>query len=450
VTRYRTDPPGVPPDIPLEWSELPDHDKLGFLEAAPKLSRVVALLQPPACFGIFGDWGTGKSTMMKAVEANLAHSFGGTPLTVWFNTWKYDQLQGDELLFALLRTIESQTATGDKWREVRKTVMLGGMLGASAVTRLWTAGTIDITENVDTAVHLLDKAMKAYDRWSDSTSAVEESFQAAVLATLEKKKADRLFVFLDDLDRCLPASITRLLEKLKNALLAGKVVFVLGADRSAIVDAICGTYGTSRLFGERYLDKITVMSYDIRPRLAFEGYRAWLSQSCERLRVDGEPGWGDMALYEAIPRTWTGNPRTVKRVVEKLSILATGVLGEVEHPNLTYKDGRLSFTGGGLPECDTPNLAMKLVEFLLFVRERLPVSSSWYSEGLFFALHSLSAPATRVPGQTSLLTDRATRVLDESAISMETATQVSDVLFKVLKARPEHIRVIYEAFGTWL
>ncbi len=446
-------PPAISPDRPLEWNELETLDRLGFRSEAPVLARLIAMLEPPACFGIFGDWGSGKSTMMRAIQGSLEAAGGDKVLAVRFDTWKYDQIQGEELLFALLRAIEVQTNSGaPAWREVRKLALLGGTAGLSTIIRIATAGAVEITESVDTAVKVVDRTIDAYGRWTDAAANAEQSFGKAIAQALKHNDARRLVVFLDDLDRCLPQSITRLLEKLKNMLLAGEVIFVLGADRSAIVDAICGTYGTSRLFGERYLDKITVMSHDLRPHLPFSKYREWLATSDKKFGGTGDHPWGNMALYEALPHDWAGNPRMLKRVVERLCVISS-VLDGIKHPSIAVRSHRLEFTGKGFPESRTPNLCMALTEFLVFLRERFPVAFSWYNDELFSTLLTLGRlrqVSTDTSDIKSSESNRVARVLDQTHLAFDSAGHISDILFAHLDAHPVHIRTVYQALGSWL
>ncbi len=111
----------------------PTQDKLGFDHYCQVLSQIVTEADTPLTIGIFGPWGSGKTSLMRLVEAKLkttegppgppeggetnqvppsgglggplpSGGLGGpgepspsggpdrpSPLTVWFNAWKYDQ-----------------------------------------------------------------------------------------------------------------------------------------------------------------------------------------------------------------------------------------------------------------------------------------------------------------------------------------------------------------------
>jgi predicted KAP-like P-loop ATPase len=51
--------------------------------------------EPRFAVGIFGNWGTGKTSLMKMIEENLDKT---NTLTVWFEAWRYDR----DTHFALL------------------------------------------------------------------------------------------------------------------------------------------------------------------------------------------------------------------------------------------------------------------------------------------------------------------------------------------------------------
>src|SRR6516162_6819241 len=76
------------------------QDRLGFAPMAEILVNVIKATQPPFTIGVFGEWGSGKTTLMNLVRNGLKAE--GTK-TVWFNAWKYD---GKEVIWnALMQAI---------------------------------------------------------------------------------------------------------------------------------------------------------------------------------------------------------------------------------------------------------------------------------------------------------------------------------------------------------
>jgi predicted KAP-like P-loop ATPase len=75
-------------------------DRLGFQPMADILVDVTEQTEPPFTIGIFGEWGSGKTTLMTLVRRQLEDR---NAKTVWFNAWKYD---GKEVIWnALIQTI---------------------------------------------------------------------------------------------------------------------------------------------------------------------------------------------------------------------------------------------------------------------------------------------------------------------------------------------------------
>jgi predicted KAP-like P-loop ATPase len=64
------------------------QDTLGFGQMATVLHTVIRETPyRPFTIGIFGEWGSGKSTLMNLIQTSLKSD--GVK-TVWFNAWKYD------------------------------------------------------------------------------------------------------------------------------------------------------------------------------------------------------------------------------------------------------------------------------------------------------------------------------------------------------------------------
>jgi hypothetical protein len=136
-------------DRPLE---LGDPDPLGYQRIAAGLSRFLRneKTEPPLTVAITGEWGSGKSSLMNLLRADLER-YEFRP--VWFNAWHH---QKEEHLFAaLLEAVRAQAVPGwwsypglvFRWRLLRKrtrahlfwSLVLLGVFGISlgAVVDRW-------------------------------------------------------------------------------------------------------------------------------------------------------------------------------------------------------------------------------------------------------------------------------------------------------------------------
>src|SRR3954465_3395522 len=63
--------------------------ELGFHEYATALSEIIRDSQPEFAIGIFGTWGTGKTTRMRHIKQRLDPN--PTTVTAWFTAWRYEK-----------------------------------------------------------------------------------------------------------------------------------------------------------------------------------------------------------------------------------------------------------------------------------------------------------------------------------------------------------------------
>ncbi len=90
-------------DIPCE------EDALGFDKYVDTLGGMVCdpQFKTPFCIGIYGKWGSGKTSFMKLLEKKLSqNSNEPQAIPVWFNPWRYEK--EEHLIIPFLKTIESE------------------------------------------------------------------------------------------------------------------------------------------------------------------------------------------------------------------------------------------------------------------------------------------------------------------------------------------------------
>jgi hypothetical protein len=88
-------------------------DLLGYDGFARAIAGRVVRLQPdetPLTIGVFGEWGSGKTSFLKMVDAALAEA---RLRPIWFHAWKYDQ--EDNLWSALIQTVIGQGTIHATW-----------------------------------------------------------------------------------------------------------------------------------------------------------------------------------------------------------------------------------------------------------------------------------------------------------------------------------------------
>ena len=84
-----------------------EHDFLNFTEVADQIATLATnpgLL--PISIGVFGGWGTGKSTVLQLVEAKLPKDGASVPIVVRFDAWMYQGF--DDSRAALMEVVSGK------------------------------------------------------------------------------------------------------------------------------------------------------------------------------------------------------------------------------------------------------------------------------------------------------------------------------------------------------
>jgi predicted KAP-like P-loop ATPase len=83
------------------FSEQPILDFDSYSDAIVKM---IKNSYPNFTIGIFGEWGTGKTTLMKSIEKKIGKNDQDI-ITVWFDAWKYEN-EKEFALIPLLKVID--------------------------------------------------------------------------------------------------------------------------------------------------------------------------------------------------------------------------------------------------------------------------------------------------------------------------------------------------------
>ncbi|MGW0479564.1 P-loop NTPase fold protein [Nonomuraea sp. NPDC003214] len=271
-----------------------DQDGLNRAEYAVQLADLIRHAKPPQVIGVFGEWGSGKTSMLRQVrdllkeDRECAH--------VWFDPWRhqYDENPVLPLLHVIVNDL-GLTERANVRRTLRTVSEVLGSLVLSATVK------IDV-ENVR-------KTLEAYDeenfRIRSQRVRLDDHLGSIIDAALVAHDKSRLVVFVDDLDRCHPDQIMTMLDALKLHFNRPNCVFVLGVAKAPLVAAVREKYADPA--GD-YLHKIVQVSFEM-PRLdraAFENYLDGLLSDAIK------PAAG--LLVSALPP----NPRAIKRFVNVL------------------------------------------------------------------------------------------------------------------------------------
>ncbi len=302
-------------DAPVEAADL-----FGFDAYSRTLAELIANPEnhTPLVIGIYGLWGSGKTTLMRSVKSHLTTIDGESKgarrcKSVWFQVWKY--ASEDEILAALLEEILKTMQADDFFTQCKKQIeelvlTLKPFKVFSAFVEKITK--VDITEFFQALPHK-DK-LGFYDTFSDFFQRLIWTYLnwRPQLSTTEKtddKKAV-LVIFIDDLDRCPQPNIIKVLETIKLFMDWPGCVFVIGADDAIIEKALRPIYGDDAV---KFMDKIVQVTFNL-PQIRQTDFNGYLDQISPEMKDNIAP------YLETIIPALDGNPRRVKRFLNNLSL----------------------------------------------------------------------------------------------------------------------------------
>jgi hypothetical protein len=314
---------------------------LGFDDYAEALAEIARVSRPQFAIGVFGAWGSGKTTLMRGMETTLRAD--PTVLPVWFNAWRYEK--EEHLVVPLLDTIRDEV---EKWGAERapsaesqkRARRLATALGRAA--RAVFSG-LTVKAGVPGALDVSLDANKVATAWRSSAGdgPVEppQSFYHAAFLALKAAVTDfmareggaasqRFVIFIDDLDRCLPEKALEVLESMKLFFDLEGFVFVVGLDQRVIERAVQLKYPAgpqeavgapaTYIGGAEYVKKIFQVQFTA-PRIDQSDLVKFLDAIAEGEGLPDEQR-ADLALHVApqisnLAASTAVNPREVKRLV---------------------------------------------------------------------------------------------------------------------------------------
>jgi hypothetical protein len=109
------------------------------------------------------------------------------------------------------------------------------------------------------------KNLQDFETLVDEIRGTQDAFCELIQFASKANKNRKIVFLIDNLDRCSPENVVRLLESIKNFLYAPSCVWVFAMDSAVIASYIDHKYEGTRMDGNSYLDKIVQEQYHIPP-----------------------------------------------------------------------------------------------------------------------------------------------------------------------------------------
>ena len=315
-------------------------------------------------FGVHGDWGSGKTSFLHALQLYLT---GDCPqaagslcepkeveswkpwkaqshvVVVWFEAWRYQHESAP--VVALLHEIRARLSLASQaWAKTKKlthVAIKGALFGLESVTKR-------IGLQASKVQEVGEKWEKDHFAEQFPSHTLREFLKDTMNKLLPGGEKGRLVVLVDDLDRCEPQAAYRLLEGIKIYLNLPNCVFVLGVNQSVIEQSLAEQIAKdkaekpseeARQRARDYLDKIC-KNYWHLPAHRDIGKLVddWLRRAEVDVPLAGPDAdrTADKTLGAALSadRCLPANPRKIKAFVNTLARFLVAARGRV--PQLGY------------------------------------------------------------------------------------------------------------------
>lgn len=244
----------------------------------------------PASIGVYGDWGSGKSSIMSISQKRLKDK-DDKSLIVNFNAWLfegYDDIK-TTIINYLLDAIEEKKSLSGKAKEtvngLRKSLLNMNLLPIISKGFFSALGTYSSNPSLTNHQLILGQSenIKEFintvkDNYLEATSDEKirneiSKFREDFGKLIEATNISRVAIYIDEIDRCSTETILEIFEAMRLFMFSGKVAFIYGADERQIAYAIKQKYsedisdgGSIIDIGKEYLEKI--IQYPVRiPRM---------------------------------------------------------------------------------------------------------------------------------------------------------------------------------------
>ncbi len=326
----------------------------------------------PFTIAINGKWGSGKTTLMKTLREKLdkeSDKEGSRKVkSVWFDAWKYSET--DSMLAALIFEIFEEMGRKKVLDKLRANIEGGKQINLSAgfadLVKILTGGKVDIDKWFENPEY--KAKLSFYDVFQEYIKKILLIF---VLDEKDGRYTDEkgvLVIFIDDLDRCPPKNITKVLESINLFFNQEGCFFIIGTDISLISNAIDHEYKVEGFSGRDYIKKMIQLQFDL-PAIREDDIKTFMKGE---LKIEENINKYSEMIVAGLER----NQREIKRFLNSLNlmrIVAESIKIQQYKEELLIKMSILSFSSDNFIKevNNNPELMIRMQEISLKEKDEI-------------------------------------------------------------------------------
>jgi hypothetical protein len=253
-----------------------------------------------ARMGVFGKWGDGKSTVLRFAEQMLTEKGN---IVFWFNPWAVRNWEDlwDDFGSSLLEALSAaHIPFDDSWKKAVKDS--GKWLESKGLGQLTEAAASLVGKDKIAAT-----AFRILGRWL--------KYDGPQIRAIREKLGDkRVVVLIDDLDRCAPELLPRLLMSLREILDLPGFTFLLAFDDEIVARALTSA-NPAWMEGSNFLEKILDFRYHL-PAITEKQKERFVRRAMSKF-CPFVPPESTSEIQDLLP----DNPRKLKSLIRSLASL---------------------------------------------------------------------------------------------------------------------------------
>ena len=237
------------------------REKIDILNRDEFINHVIEIVNKAAdnngnmTFAINGEWGCGKTFVLKKIEERLENDENKKFLVIPYNCWQYDYYNEPlvAIVSALLDFNDSKNKISETTKATLKEIILNVFLGA-ATSILKNKTGIDVGDIAKGLKDARDIEINAenfdnYYSFKKALSRLKEQLQK-----LSEEEEYTIVFVVDELDRCLPEYAIKVLERLHHVSEGvPNMVTIIAVDKDSLKHTVGSIFGENN--AERYLKK---------------------------------------------------------------------------------------------------------------------------------------------------------------------------------------------------
>jgi len=294
----------------------------------------------PMTIGVQGEWGSGKTSLLNQIWADLESSNKDDDSVddfkqIWINSWEHSLLcSPEECLMKIINEIISELLDSDtdkkrsdKIRDGVNNIMKGALRIGSSLA-VGSAGVQAVDE--------------IFSEGSNSIKELREQLKnlVAEIKTLDTNRFGKIIIYVDDLDRIEPKDAVSILELLKNIFNIQDCVFVLAIDYQVVVKGLVGKFGKPTPENDwefrAFFDKIIQLPFSM-PMGNYDIANYVIGLLGQINFYSGKEDLDEELIRKFVTKSIGGNPRSIKRLINSLALIK--ILNDKEDGDVT--DGSL-------------------------------------------------------------------------------------------------------------